>query len=69
MHDKNQSGWSGSPLPIQALVTWHGGERKEAEKMVVSPTWMLYFMENVIKMDDLEVPLFQETFILLGRQW
>ena len=25
------------------------------------PKWMVYFMENPIKMDDLEVPLFLET--------
>ena len=25
--------------------------------------WMVYFMENPFKMDDLEVPLFQETSI------
>ena len=25
--------------------------------------WMVYFIENPIKMDDLEVPLFQETSI------
>ena len=27
--------------------------------------WMVYFMENPIKMDDLEVPLFQETSICI----
>ena len=26
-----------------------------------SPKWLVYFMENPIKMDDLGVPLFQET--------
>ena len=25
------------------------------------PKWMVYFMENLIKMDDLGVPLFLET--------
>ena len=28
------------------------------------PKWMVYFMENLIKMDDLGVPLFLETPIL-----
>ena len=28
-----------------------------------SSKWMVYFMENPIKMDDLEVPPFQETTI------
>ena len=26
-----------------------------------TPKWMVYFMENPIKMDDLGVPLFLET--------
>ena len=28
-----------------------------------TPKWMVYFMENPIKMDDLGVPLFLETHI------
>ena len=27
----------------------------------ITPKWMVYFMENPIKMDDLGVPLFLET--------
>jgi len=29
------------------------------------PKWMVYFMENPMKMDDLEVLLFQETTIYI----
>ena len=29
-----------------------------------TPKWMVYFMENPIKMDDLGVPLFLETPIM-----
>ena len=32
---------------------------------VGSPKWLVYFMENPIKMDDLGVPLFQETSIYM----
>ena len=28
---------------------------------VYPPKWMVYFMENLVKMDDLGVPLFLET--------
>ena len=30
------------------------------------PKWMVYFMENPIKMDDLGVPLFLETSLFHG---
>ena len=49
-------------------------QKKETKNMGVSknrgvypPKWMIYFMENPIKMDDLEVPLFLET--LIWRTW
>ena len=31
-----------------------------------APKWLVYFMENPIKMDDLEVPPFQDTSIFFG---
>ena len=33
----------------------------DVSKNIGTPKWMVYFMENAIKMDDLGVPLFLET--------
>ena len=38
-----------------------GVEPKIGGKVLKPPKWMVYFMENPIKMDDLGVPLFLET--------
>ena len=45
---------------------WLGVNHLSVSKNRGTPKWMVKIMENLIKMDDLGIPLFSETSILPG---
>ena len=53
--------YNGRSLKQKFLMTQMGVEPNIGVKR---PKWMVYFMENPIKMDEMGVPLFLETPIL-----
>ena len=60
------AGGSGKSAPFWWTRVFARDDRWVFPKIGVPPKWMVYFMENPIKMDDLGVPLFLETPIYIA---
>ena len=64
LNDEQMSNWVGvEHLPEAPGLVYLDVSKNRG---VYPPKWMVYFMEKPIKMDDLGVPLFLETPILLN---